>query len=124
MIWTFLYRAGIIGFLLAIVIAGAVSIGEVLNLADWPISEGNSVVRIGVQFGLGFLMVCGIALLIPSLGNVFKSGQHDSFDRYLWAFLLVFFPYAAPYIYYRKYLRVTSHESGEAEEEGRLTNAR
>ncbi len=105
MIWVFLYRAGIAGFLLAIVVAGAVSVGEILNLTHWPISEGSSAVRFSVQLGLGLLMVCGITLLIPNLPRVVKSGKHDSFDKYLWIFLLVFFPYVAPYIYFRKYLR-------------------
>jgi len=124
MIWVILYRAGIAGVVLAIVVAGAVSVGEILNLTHWPISEGNSAVQFSVQLGLGLLMVCGTILLIPIFPHVVKSGKHDSFDKYLWIFLLVFFPYVVPYIYFRKYLRQVPRQSPEGKEEPGYTNTR
>ena len=95
------------GFLFALVLAGGVSFVEIFGLSHWPISEGNPAVQFGVQLGLGMLMVCGIALLIPALPHIAKSSDKDSLEKVLWIFLLVFFPYFAPYIYFRKYFETS-----------------
>ncbi len=102
--WRLLFRLGLGGFAVALLVGGIVSIGELSGLESWPLREGDGISEPLTQAGLGLLLICGIALLVPNLRQVYRrDGQTARSDKYLWTLFLVFFPYLASYIYFFKY---------------------
>ena len=105
-IWNWIFSVGLAAIAFTAFVAFGISVGEILNAANWPLREGDFIAKSLGGGAMWVFVLSGFALLIPSLTHVYRAeGKSSSANRILWTLFLILFPFVTPYFYFGLVLR-------------------
>lgn len=108
--WSWIYRIGVISFLVMAAVSMLVAIGQALSINLWILVEGNSVVRQVASKAAWLVLICGVLLLWPCVNALNKRPKpRSTAGTVAWLLALLLFPFISPYLFYRKNVRNSSY---------------